>query len=83
MMKAWHNLLQKPGIGKLAYLPAKVIQRRNQSVVLSGSQMMKSLDFLACVGAHQSVFEFEDSRIQRDFMNNLTRLDNCVSWLMK
>lgn len=58
------------------YLPAKVIQRRNQSVVyLKASD--KISDFLACVGAHQSVFEFEDSRIQRDFMNNLTRLDNC------
>lgn len=58
------------------YLPAKVIQRRNQSVVyLKASD--KISDFLACVGAHQSVFEFEDSRIQRDFMNSLTRLDNC------
>lgn len=58
------------------YLPAKYIKRRNQSVVyLKASD--KISDFLACVGAHQSVFEFEDSRIQRDFMNSLTRLDNC------
>ncbi|MCR1980117.1 DNA-binding protein WhiA, partial [[Clostridium] innocuum] len=34
-------------------------------------------DFLRCVGASDAVFTFEDSRIQRDFMNSLTRLDNC------
>lgn len=58
------------------YLPAKCIKRRNHVVVyLKASD--KISDFLACIGAHSAVLEFEDSRIQRDFMNSLTRLDNC------
>ena len=58
------------------YLPAKCIKRRNYFVVyLKASD--KISDFLACIGAHQAVLEFEDTRIQRDFMNSLTRLDNC------
>lgn len=55
---------------------AKCIKRRNQQVVyLKASDQIS--DFLKCVGANDSLFEFEDRRIQRDFMNNLTRLDNC------
>ena len=58
------------------HLPAKQIKRRNQEVVyLKASD--KISDFLRCVGASDAVFTFEDSRIQRDFMNSLTRLDNC------
>lgn len=55
---------------------AKIIKRRNQEIVYlkAGDQIS---DFLKCVGANDSLFVFEDSRIQRDFMNNLTRLDNC------
>ncbi len=55
---------------------AKLIKRRNQEVVYlkAGDQIS---DFLKCVGTNDSLFRFEDSRIQRDFMNNLTRLDNC------
>ena len=58
------------------YLPAKIIVRRNQHVVYLKSSE-KIADFLKCVEATTSVFEFEDIRIQRDFMNSLTRLDNC------
>ncbi len=55
---------------------AKYIKRRNQFVVyLKASDQIS--DFLKCVGANESLFAFEDSRIQRDFMNSLTRLDNC------
>lgn len=55
---------------------AKQIKRRNQYVVyLKASDQIS--DFLKCVGANDSLFAFEDSRIQRDFMNSLTRLDNC------
>lgn len=55
---------------------AKYIKRRNQFVVyLKASDQIS--DFLKCVGANDSLFAFEDSRIQRDFMNSLTRLDNC------
>lgn len=58
------------------YLPGKCIQRRNQSVVYLKSSE-KIADFLKAIGAMQAVFEFEDVRIQRDFVNSLTRLDNC------
>lgn len=58
------------------YLPAKIIARRNQHVVYLKSSE-KIADFLKCIEATTSVFEFEDVRIQRDFMNSLTRLDNC------
>lgn len=57
-------------------LPAKQIHRRNQQVVYIKASD-KISDFLRCVGASDAVFTFEDSRIQRDFMNSLTRLDNC------
>lgn len=57
-------------------LPAKYIKRRAQDVVyLKASD--KISDFLRCIGASEALFTFEDSRIQRDFMNSLTRLDNC------
>lgn len=57
-------------------MPAKYIRRRNQEVVyLKASD--KIGDFLRCIGASEALFAFEDSRIQRDFMNSLTRLDNC------
>lgn len=55
---------------------AKLIKRRNQYVVYIKASDQIS-DFLKCVGANDALFAFEDSRIQRDFMNNLTRLDNC------
>lgn len=55
---------------------AKLIKRRNQEVIyLKASDQIS--DFLKCVGASDALFAFEDSRIQRDFMNSLTRLDNC------
>ena len=58
------------------YLPAKVIKRRNQYVVyLKASD--KIADFLRMCKANDALFEFEDNRIQRDFLNSLTRLDNC------
>lgn len=55
---------------------AKMIKRRNQQVVyLKASDQIS--DFLKCVGSSESLFEFEDRRIQRDFVNSITRLDNC------
>ncbi len=58
------------------YLPAKITQRRNHYVVyLKASE--KISDFLRCVGAFDSLMNFEDMRIQRDFRNSLQRLDNC------
>jgi cell division protein WhiA len=57
-------------------LPAKVVPRRQQHVVyLKASD--KISDFLRATGAIDALMKFEDIRIQRDFRNSLTRLDNC------
>jgi DNA-binding protein WhiA len=57
-------------------LPAKTIVRRNQFVVyLKASD--KISDFLRLVNANNAVLDFEEIRIERDFHNSLTRLDNC------
>ena len=58
------------------YLPAKTIRRKNAYIVYlkAGDNIA---DFLKLCNASQALFDFEDSRIQRDFYNNLKRLDNC------
>ena len=58
------------------YMNAKHIKRRNQEVVYIKASDQIS-DFLRYIGASDSLFTFEDSRIQRDFINSFTRLDNC------
>lgn len=55
---------------------AKTITRRHQIVVYV--KMAERIgDFIRLIGASESLMKFEDIRIQRDFRNNLTRLDNC------
>ena len=55
---------------------AKTITRRHQIVVYV--KMSERIgDFIRLIGASDSLMKFEDIRIQRDFRNNLTRLDNC------
>lgn len=57
-------------------LPAKTILRRHTFVTyLKASD--KISDFLRIVSANSAVLDFEEVRIQRDFHNSLTRLDNC------
>lgn len=57
-------------------LPAKTILRRKQFVVyLKASD--KISDFLRLCSANNAVLDFEGIRIERDFHNSLTRLDNC------
>lgn len=58
------------------YLPAKVIERKSSFIVYI-KQGDKIADFLRMVNATNALFSFEDNRIQRDFYNQLTRLDNC------
>lgn len=58
------------------YIPAKITLRK-QSYVVYTKVGDKIADFLRLLGASQSLFTFEDQRIQRDFYNQLTRLDNC------
>ncbi len=57
-------------------LEAKITQRRKKPIVyLKAADQIA--DFLKIVGAYNKTMEFEDIRIQRDFRNSLTRLDNC------
>lgn len=58
------------------YIQAKIIQRKNNFVVYIKSGE-KIADFLRLCNASQALMEFENSRITRDFYNNMTRLDNC------
>ncbi len=57
-------------------LNARIIKRRNGLVIY-----IKEADavsgFLKVVGAYESVFKFEDLRIQRDFNNSINRIINC------
>ncbi len=57
-------------------IEAKIIERRSKYVVYVKAAD-KIADFLKVVGAYNKTMEFEDVRIQRDFKNSLTRLDNC------
>lgn len=58
------------------YIPAKITTRKQGFVVYTKAGD-KIADFLRLLGASQSLFDFEGQRIQRDFYNQLTRLDNC------
>lgn len=58
------------------YLPAKVIKRKSLYVIYLKAGD-KIADFLRLCNASNALFDFEDSRIQRDFYNQITRLDNC------
>lgn len=57
-------------------IEGKITERRNRSVVYV-KVADQIADFLKAVGAYQKTMEFEDIRIQRDFTNSLTRLENC------
>lgn len=57
-------------------LNAKLVKRRNRYVAYV-KQADKIGDFLRLCQAHNNLMKFEDERIQRDFRNSLTRLDNC------
>lgn len=54
---------------------AKQTTRRNRHVIYVKAADHIA-DFLKVVGAHSKTLEFEDVRIQRDFKNSLTRLEN-------
>ena len=57
-------------------LEAKMIKRRNRYVAYIKAAD-KIADFLRLTQAYNNTMTFEDERIQRDFRNSLTRLDNC------
>lgn len=55
---------------------ARIAVRRSQYMVyIKASEQIS--DFLRLMQASNAVFTFEDVRIQRDFVNNLSRLNNC------
>lgn len=58
------------------YFPCRCIERKGQKVVYMKTGE-KIADFLRLLGTSNALFEFEDTRIQRDFYNQITRLDNC------
>lgn len=63
---------------KRVHLPAKMIERRKQTVVyLKAADSIT--DFLALVGAVEASFQYADVKIQRDYVNNITRLENCAT----
>ncbi len=63
------NLLNRFNIG------AKVITRRSKYITYVKSAE-KIADFLRCIEADQALLDFENIRIERDFTNSITRLNN-------
>ncbi|HJB22706.1 MAG TPA: DNA-binding protein WhiA [Candidatus Jeotgalibaca pullicola] len=57
-------------------LNARTIDRRNGYITYL-KEAEKIADFLALVGAHNSMMKFEDIRIVRDMRNSVNRLVNC------
>lgn len=57
-------------------LNAKVITRRSRHIIYLKSAE-KIGDFLGLVGASSSYMSYESIRIDRDFINNINRLENC------
>ncbi len=57
-------------------LNAKVAKNRRGYIAYI-KEAERIADFLRVVGAHNSLFDFEDSRIKRDFRNSINRVINC------
>lgn len=57
-------------------LNARIIERRNGYITYL-KDAEKISNFLAVTGAQNSVFQFEDLRIKRDFNNSINRVMNC------
>lgn len=57
-------------------MEAKISKRRKKYIVYLKKADSIS-DFLRCIGAHESLMNFENMRINRDFKNSLIRLNNC------
>lgn len=59
-------------------LNARTLARRNNYITYL-KESEKISDFLALIGANNSVLKFEDTRIVRDMRNSVNRLVNCES----
>lgn len=71
--KDFHKLLIK--IFKKFKLEPKTIQHKNK-YVLYFKKLEQISDILKILGATETMFEFEDNRIEHDFVNNMQRLIN-------
>jgi len=57
-------------------LNAKVTKNKRGYITYM-KEAEKIADFLRVIGANNSLFQFEDSRIKRDFKNSINRVINC------
>ena len=57
-------------------LNAKVTQNKRGYIAYI-KEAERIADFLRVIGANNSLFDFEDSRIKRDFKNSINRVINC------
>lgn len=57
-------------------IEAKISKRRNKYIVYLKKADIIS-DFLKVIGSNEAMYEFEDSRMERDFMHSLVRVNNC------
>ena len=65
-------------VAKKLDMSAKIIERRKHQVVYIKSGEVIN-DFLGHIGAQETLFAYADIRINRDFMNSITRLENCAT----
>lgn len=57
-------------------IEAKISKRRNKYVVYLKKADVIS-DFLKIIGSNEAMYEFEDSRMERDLMHSVIRVNNC------
>lgn len=57
-------------------IEARIAKRRSRYIVYI-KKAESIADFLRMIGANESLMNFENSRISRDFKNSFIRLDNC------
>lgn len=71
-----NNILFIQGLMNYFDLNAKIIRRRNGFIVYI-KDAEQIANFLIITKAQNSLFKFEDIRIQRDFNNSINRVINC------
>ncbi len=69
-------ILKIQGMMNIFELNAKITKRRKGLIVYL-KDATKIEDFLRLIGASDTVFEYEDIRIKRDFNNSINRILNC------
>ena len=67
--------LVRKAMNQLQVPPKQTIRKDQRIVYLKDSELIT--DFLALIGAHQSLLKFEDIRAMKDIRNNVNRVVNC------